>query len=469
MAKTSEGGAAGKGPVVTGTTDFGTANGQKIIAVAYSDGTVHLTVGGQDIAVETGTLTPAGTGDRAGSAATINLADGRKVFLGSFRGQPAIVAAGAQGENIAHVADVPSAAQQATQAGAGPTVQQQQAASAPAKTTPTASSGAGGAGGAATPMFGSGGGGGGSSTTIINQAPSSPSMTTATTYNVKELESQYGYAAQFFASNPELTRLLNEAVKNQWTPQEFAGRLQGTKWFRTHTASQQKYIQLKTSNPAEFSSQIAQIRVGIQNQALKNGVTISDQRLNAMADDALKFGWTTDQVSAAIASEFKYTGQGAASPIVDGLKEEASKYFVPLSDQTLQTWAQHFIAGTADQNTFDAYLKEQAKSLFPGLSAAIDAGVTPQTYTDPYKNIAANVLGVNPNDVNFMDPKWSKALFQVDPKTGARTSMSLSDWQKTLMTDPTYNYAGSQNGQKAQFDIAQQIEKIMGSPVATTA
>jgi hypothetical protein len=136
---------------------------------------------------------------------------------------------------------------------------------------------------------------------------------------------------------------------------------------------------------------------------------------------------------------------------------------VPISDQAQQKWASDLMQGKVNDNDYMNYLKEQAKSLFPSMGAAIDSGVTPSQYTDPYKQIAAQTLQVPPDSVNFSDPKWGKALFQIDPKTGARTAMSLADWGKTLRSDPVYGYAKTPAAQSQAADFAENILNTFGA------
>jgi hypothetical protein len=109
------------------------------------------------------------------------------------------------------------------------------------------------------------------------------------------------------------------------------------------------------------------------------------------------------------------------------------------------------------------YAIEQAKSLFPGLTAALDAGQTVDQYADPYKQIATQELNVNPADIQWTDPKWMKALNQVDPKTGARTSMSLDQWLSTLRTDPTYGYDQTNKAGQQAAQLATQLSQRFGA------
>ena len=159
-------------------------------------------------------------------------------------------------------------------------------------------------------------------------------------------------------------------------------------------------------------------------------------------------------------------GQGPntqGSPIADQLKQVASEYLVPISDQVIQQWGQNIASGQVDLNGFTSYMKEQAKSLFPGLTAAIDSGQTVKQYTDPYRQKAAQVLEINPDSIDFSQPQWEKALQQIDPKTGERVSMSLSDWGMELRSNPLYGYSKTQGAKTQAYDSVLNLATRLGA------
>ena len=155
-------------------------------------------------------------------------------------------------------------------------------------------------------------------------------------------------------------------------------------------------------------------------------------------------------------------GGGAIGATAQELKKRAASYMVPISDQTLTQWATQIATGQADANSFDAYLAAQAKSMFPTMAQAIDAGITPQQYVDPYKQIAAKLLGMNPDSIDMSQPQWMRAVTQKDPKSGMPTAMSLYDWENTVMQDPRYGYQKSQNAVDRASAFAQALGEMFG-------
>lgn len=273
--------------------------------------------------------------------------------------------------------------------------------------------------------------------------------------------------------DPELGPVLRAAAAQGWDAARLEGVLQKTKWYQTHNQAARAWADLSANDPAEAASRVQAETLAVRNAAGTLGVTLTDQQVSDLATQVLTNGLDVTEVNNTLAG---YLPGGANAPAgagvpttgtagysVDQMRAEAAKYMVPISDPTLDTFARQMAQGTLDMQGFDSYLAEQAKSLFPGMAAAIDAGVTPQQYVDPYKQLAAQTLEIAPDSINMMDPKWSKAIFQVDGKTGARTSMSLSDWQDTLRSDPTYGYQFTNQARTQAYDMVNTLAKALGA------
>ncbi len=162
---------------------------------------------------------------------------------------------------------------------------------------------------------------------------------------------------------------------------------------------------------------------------------------------------------------------GPASTMTGSLQEAeqtfraaAADYMVPISDAAAaQLVTQALSSGTTDIATFaKTYFQAQAKSLYPTMAAAIDAGITPKAYTDPYRQTVANLLGVSPDSINMNDPKYLRFVTQKDPKTGLPTAMSLYDTQQLVMSDPTYGYMKSHSAADRASALVQGLGEMFG-------
>lgn len=279
-----------------------------------------------------------------------------------------------------------------------------------------------------------------------------------------QVQADYGYIAGFL-DDKEIGPLLLQAAKEGWDTATLEGALYKTKFWKTHSATTRQWDAQVKLDPATARAQIQQQVATLAAEARKTGLDFKPGRLAQIALNSLRFGWSGKQISNVLLAEGKYGGAGKPSQLsasIAQLKEQAAQYLVPLSDQNLQKWAKQIANGELDTTAFEGYLKEQAKSMFPGMGAAIDSGVTVEQYVSPYQQIAAQTLEIPPESVNFLDPKWGKALFQTDTKTGARTSMSLADWQTTLRTDASYGFDKTQQARTTAADLTTQLGEAFG-------
>ena len=127
---------------------------------------------------------------------------------------------------------------------------------------------------------------------------------------------------------------------------------------------------------------------------------------------------------------------------------------------------QTVLSGLQSVDDLKQRVAQQAKSLYganPDLARALDNGETVTGYMQPYADYAANLLEINPGDIDWLDPKWNKALTgAVDPKTGQTTGMSLSQWAQTLRTDPTYDYDSTDGAMAVAHDLTNKIAQAFG-------
>ena len=165
------------------------------------------------------------------------------------------------------------------------------------------------------------------------------------------------------------------------------------------------------------------------------------------------------------------TMTGQLQTAEQAFKAAAADYMVPISDQAAaQLVLQAVQSGTTDIATFaKTYFQAQAKSLYPTMGAAIDAGITPKAYTDPYRQVVSQLLGVSPDQVNMMDPKYLRFVTQKDPKSGMPTAMSLYDAQQLVMSDPTYGYMKTTNAADRASALAQGLGELFGKTSAIPA
>ena len=272
----------------------------------------------------------------------------------------------------------------------------------------------------------------------------------------------------YFVDIPEVWAALKGVVKSGAGINGLEPALETTAFWKQNGVAARSWYVKERADPAQAAADIAQQTQAIQNIAQQAGITIDPGRAQGMAQSYLRYGWTATDLQRAIGAEWHYDPATKNQAVaVTKMKADAANWLVPLSDQAIQTWGQGIISGTSSDANFQQYLRDNAKSLMPQLSNLIDTHAgdptfTVKTFADPYAQHAANLLGIQPDQVDLNDPKWRRALDQVDPKTGERRIMSLAEWDATLKTDPAYKYDASANGVADGLALAGSLKASLG-------
>jgi hypothetical protein len=305
-------------------------------------------------------------------------------------------------------------------------------------------------------------------------SPGTGTDTPGTVTNQKDIAAQFGYSSAFFNSDPSLKALIDKYAGQDSTNATVIARFQAdlmdTPWFQKHTKAQREWTQLQTSDPTEAAHQLLTMQQQLAQQAKQAGVALSGSQLQQMAKSALSMygaNVPSSVVQQMIGAQVHYKGgntyQGDVGNDVTTLKDLATSYGVPLSDKTMQGWLQNIVTNGVDPKSYTQYLQQQSESLYPTLAPQLKQGLTFQQAVDPYRQIGAQLTDTDPNTIDFTQPKWQKAIMQVDPKTGDRTAMSLDQWQTTLKSDPVYGYATTTAGKQEQSTLAKSIASMLGA------
>lgn len=322
-----------------------------------------------------------------------------------------------------------------------------------------------GPGGAAGSMGAAGGGDLGSG---AGYAPAAtPAVVPLTPAELRaQIEAQYGWAAAL-ADEPDVAAILADYAANTISLDEAERRFRGSGFYQRTTEGERNWKILERTDPAEAAKAKSAQFTNLMAVAAKAGVAVDQKRIAGLVDITLRYGWSDAQVARYMAAEFKYDPTGQRAGLTQTLKNKVREYLVPLSDATLTSWGQSIISGTKTEEDFDLYLRAQAKSMFPGMAGALDdPNLTTRDYLNPYAQVTASTLGINADDINWTEPKWIRAVNQVDDK-GNRSVMSIADWQRTLISDPAFGYDQTANGKAAKADLGRGLLQTLGFTAST--
>jgi hypothetical protein len=180
---------------------------------------------------------------------------------------------------------------------------------------------------------------------------------------------------------------------------------------------------------------------------------------------AVDEGWDENRLRGAVFATDWFKVHGTMK-VSNDLKAQADAYLVPMDDQSRRNWALKIITQEVQPAEFTEWAKGQAKSMFahnPELVKALDRGVTVTDYAAPYRAVAAQTLELAPEAIDLNEAKWRRALDGVADEKGQRMSLSLSDWQTTLRTDPTYRYDYTRQAREQSAQFQGQLLKQFGA------
>lgn len=279
----------------------------------------------------------------------------------------------------------------------------------------------------------------------------------------EELAATYGWAIGFMESNPELKKLFDQAVKDTWTASKFQAELRNTKWWQTTSESARKAQVTEKTDPATWQAQLATTRIQLQQLAAQMGASIPDASINRMVENVVRMGMQEDEIRTVLAGYVDFTAEGTlkgeAGMHEYAIKQYAAEQGVSLDQSAIKQQAQMVVKKMATPEDFKAQIREQAKSLFPGYSTQIDAGITVKDLSEPYRNVMSQELELPNASVTLTDPIIKQAMNGVNAE-GKPTGLTLSEFQGQVRNDPRWRR--TQNAQDTAMGAAAKVLKDMG-------
>lgn len=292
---------------------------------------------------------------------------------------------------------------------------------------------------------------------------------TTTQYDAATLAARYGYASAFFGSDPELQKLIDQATKEQWTPEEFQARLQNTTWYRTHSVAQRQWDALRTGDPAEANRQHDAKIAHVRDMAGQMGVPLREDQIGGVANMSLVYGWDDTMIKQAIGAAMQFQGMdqplhGQVAATREQLYQIMSQYGIQMDDRSVWSWVQRITSGQDSADGFTAQVQNLAKSKYPGLVKAIDSGQSVSQAASAYVQQQAQLLEIDPATIDLAtDRLLNKALQYQAPAGSGQTEptvMPLWQFSQTVKSDP--RWMKTNNARDSMMDTGTKVLKDMG-------
>lgn len=278
----------------------------------------------------------------------------------------------------------------------------------------------------------------------------------------RQLALDYGFALNVLKSSPELWDLFKQAVKGNWTQPKFTAELRNTEWFKTTSEAQRNALVLRKTDPATWKARVNQTRALIRDAAVQLGAQVTEDQINRISKNVLRFGWNDSQIRDTLASSVeegaKGTYGGDAAANAEQLRELARRNGVKLGDATLRQWLVRMGAGESIEG-FEAYVRQTAASAFPQYADHLAAGMDLADVVEPYRQQMAATLEMNPEEIDLFDPTLRSTLQAID-KDGKPVSKPLYQFERELKKDTRWRKTN--NARDELMDAGRQVLRDFG-------
>jgi hypothetical protein len=277
-----------------------------------------------------------------------------------------------------------------------------------------------------------------------------------------EMAEQFGFALAFLKSDKSLWKLFNSAVKGNWDAARFQAKLKNTSFYKKNSESARNYDLLRTTDPASFNQQRTQLRAQIHDAAATMGANMSGNQLTRITQNAMKYGWNDSQIRDTLGQYVKAVNgvyRGEAGQNIQQVESTAYKNGIKLSAQTRQKWAQSIAAGNNSASFYEQQVRNMAKSLAPSYSDQLQAGLDLMDIASPYIESKAQILEMNPADIDLFDKDIRGAMSGIN-KDGKPTSKSLWQFEQDMRKSPAW--LKTKNAQDSTMSVAKQVLTDMG-------
>lgn len=289
-----------------------------------------------------------------------------------------------------------------------------------------------------------------------------------------------GFTKEFLKRNPDVARLVADAIKYNYTEEEFIKLVEtDTKWGKRTTDAQAQFDLRYYGNKREdVDKEINLNRDKVRNAAATLGVTLTEQEVNAFAFRYTRAALTDQDLLDFLSSKYTMTtpqpgqpgqpgqpaqppgGTGTAAQLADDIRRMARSYGVTLTQETLQAKIQE---GLRQGDRWQTWLEGQrnvfrqnAKTLYASVSDKLDE-YTLEELLDPYLEDASAMLGISRQNMDLTNPMWTKALTNPDG-----TPMTREQWMTTIRTDKQYGWDKTQRAKTEYAELGDELLRVFG-------
>lgn len=279
----------------------------------------------------------------------------------------------------------------------------------------------------------------------------------------EDMAAQYGLSWAFLNSDPSIKNIFDQAVKGNWSKDVFQAHFANTDFWKNNSDAMRKAKEMMVSDPATWQATMDANRAHILQMAQDIGAIIPDSALGDLSKNVTMMAMSDEQLKSTLSGYINFVNGslvGQAGMYEQSMRKYAENMGVSVNQQSIKNYAQLMVKGVSSESDFQNFIKDQAVSAYPAYEDQIkNGGMTVKDIANPYIQMMAQSLEINPTTIGLDDPTIMQGLNGLD-QDGKPIGKTMTEFQNMLQGDPRWR--STQQAQNKVMNIGNQVLKNMG-------
>lgn len=280
----------------------------------------------------------------------------------------------------------------------------------------------------------------------------------------QDIMGSYGFVGLLAKAVPELKAILEQATRGQWTPDRFVQTVADSNWYKSTSATDREWITKQMTDPASAERETVVGSDKIRNLSQQLGLAMPDietarglwlrTRLDNLDEVGIKahlarvltnspetggdLGRAVNEMFK-LAHDYGYTSTDLSGEILDAARRSMAE------------------SGQADTTAWTSKMTAYAETYFAPYKDEIRGGRTVAEISKPVMDRVAQLLEMNPANMNVNDPLIKKAMTQWSPEGRAYSLREIED-----QTRRDARWKVTDNAKQSAVQMAEEIATKFG-------
>jgi antitoxin component of RelBE/YafQ-DinJ toxin-antitoxin module len=274
-------------------------------------------------------------------------------------------------------------------------------------------------------------------------------------------------AFAYLMDQPEVGGKLAQAITEGWDEARLMSEIWATRWWKTTNETTRNWQTKAANDPAEANRLRGDMAAQVRDKAGELGISMSQQEVRFVAEQALSQGWDAAAIGRSISSWGARTGRLSRSGTIQAtwndLRAYANSMAMPTSPASLRSYALQIATGRATLEGVRAWITQTAKERYKNNSAvqtALANGLTVQDAMAPTIQRVADELEIPPERFSLLRGRGAQILNYRDPDT--REVRAMTDYEAVEFARSQPEWRRTRNGRNEATEYATAITEYMG-------